>query len=94
MARQGGHGASDYGRSAVSKSSFANGDWASTVGTTPTGSKCKTRAARLLPPGAHPVCYSFMEVGQAHNGLYSGKSHVVPDDVAYTRESDSDAPAL
>jgi hypothetical protein len=35
-----------------------------------------------------------MEVGQAHNGLYPSTPHIVSNNVAYTREGDSDPLAL
>jgi hypothetical protein len=48
----------------------------------------------LLQPIAYPICYPFMEVRRAHNSLYPSKPHIIPDNVAHTRESEGDTSAL
>jgi hypothetical protein len=53
-----------------------------------------TKRLAVQLPSTDPICYPFMEVGHAYDGLYPCEPHIVSDNVAHSRESECDTPAL
>jgi hypothetical protein len=48
----------------------------------------------MLLPGAHAIGHTFVEVGRAHDGLYTPEPHALPYVVAHMGEGERDALAL